>query len=163
MYLVCTRMSGESYRRRLRSLLLYMCYVLFRALINSLVCWFSPERLVGARIVTSCQPHWVTPGQAQWNKYTQRADPPNNTLTHHAELRSRNVSSFWKKLFSNSLSNLFAIFRWVDNCRYLDPLNLSFHLRFFLKLALRLGLTFSAPLPFLLSPLAFLPAEVRPR
>ena len=33
MYLVFTRMSGDSYRRRLRSLL-YLCYV-FRALINS--------------------------------------------------------------------------------------------------------------------------------
>ena len=37
MYLVFTRMPGESYRRRLRSLLLYLSYV-FRALINSLVC-----------------------------------------------------------------------------------------------------------------------------
>ena len=37
MYLVFTRMPGESYRRRLRSLLLYLCYV-FRALISSLVC-----------------------------------------------------------------------------------------------------------------------------
>ena len=37
MYLVFTRMPGESYRRRLRSLLLYLCYV-FRALINSPVC-----------------------------------------------------------------------------------------------------------------------------
>ena len=27
MYLVFTRMPGESYRRRLRSLLLYLCYV----------------------------------------------------------------------------------------------------------------------------------------
>ena len=36
MYLVFTHMSDESYRRRLRSLLLYLCYVL-RALINSLV------------------------------------------------------------------------------------------------------------------------------
>ena len=40
MYLVFTRMPGQSYRRRLRSLLLCLCYV-FRALINSLVCWFS--------------------------------------------------------------------------------------------------------------------------
>ena len=39
MYLVFTRLPGESYRRRLRSLLLYLSYV-FRALINSLVCWF---------------------------------------------------------------------------------------------------------------------------
>ena len=37
MYLVFTRMPGESYRRRLGSLLLRLCYV-FRALINSLVC-----------------------------------------------------------------------------------------------------------------------------
>ena len=36
MYLVFTRMPGESYRRRLRSLLMYLCHV-FRALINSLV------------------------------------------------------------------------------------------------------------------------------
>ena len=32
--------TGESYRRRLTFLLLYLCYVL-RALINSPVCWFS--------------------------------------------------------------------------------------------------------------------------
>ena len=44
MYLVFTRMPGESYRRRLRSLLLYLCYV-FRALINSLVCWFCTSAL----------------------------------------------------------------------------------------------------------------------
>ena len=36
MYLVFTRMPGESHRRRLGSVLLYLCYV-FRALINSLV------------------------------------------------------------------------------------------------------------------------------
>ena len=44
MYLVFTRMPGDSYRRRLRSLLLYLCYV-FRALINSLVCWFCTNAL----------------------------------------------------------------------------------------------------------------------
>ena len=37
MSLVFTRMPGESYRRRLRSLLLYLYYV-FRTLINFLVC-----------------------------------------------------------------------------------------------------------------------------
>ena len=37
MYRVLTRMPGESYRRRFRSLLLRLCDV-FRALINSLVC-----------------------------------------------------------------------------------------------------------------------------
>ena len=39
IYLVFTRMPGESYRRRLRPLLLYLCN-LFRALSNTLVCWF---------------------------------------------------------------------------------------------------------------------------
>ena len=38
MYLVFTRKPGESYRSRLRSLLLYLCYVL-RALIYSLECY----------------------------------------------------------------------------------------------------------------------------
>ena len=38
MYLVFTRMPDESYCMRLRSLLLYLCYV-FQALINSLACW----------------------------------------------------------------------------------------------------------------------------
>ena len=38
MYLVFTPMPGESYRRRLVSLL-YLCYV-FWALINSPLCWF---------------------------------------------------------------------------------------------------------------------------
>ena len=37
MYLVFTRIAGENYRRRFRSLLLYLCYV-FGALINCLVC-----------------------------------------------------------------------------------------------------------------------------
>ena len=37
MCLGSTRMPGESYRRQLGSLLLYLCDV-FRALINSLVC-----------------------------------------------------------------------------------------------------------------------------
>ena len=44
MYLVFIRMQGEIYRRRLKSLLLYMCYV-FRALIIYLVCWFCTSAL----------------------------------------------------------------------------------------------------------------------
>ena len=42
MYLVLTRMPGESYRRRLRSLLLCLCDV-FQTLINSLVCCFDTD------------------------------------------------------------------------------------------------------------------------
>ena len=43
MHLVFTRMPGESYHRRLGSLLLYLCYI-FWTLINSLMCWFTMVR-----------------------------------------------------------------------------------------------------------------------
>ena len=47
-------MPGESYRRRLRSFLLYLCSVC-RTLINSLVCWFLLLELVSlAYVATSC-------------------------------------------------------------------------------------------------------------
>ena len=42
MYLAFTRVPGESYRKRLKSLLLYLCDV-FRALINSLCVDFDYE------------------------------------------------------------------------------------------------------------------------
>ena len=51
MYLVFTHMPGESYRRRLRSLLLYSCYV-FRALINSLVSVLILHERSGPRSVS---------------------------------------------------------------------------------------------------------------
>ena len=51
-YLVFTHMPGESYRRCLRSLLLYLCYV-FQALINSLVCW-SCKRALGLVLFELC-------------------------------------------------------------------------------------------------------------
>jgi len=44
MYLVFTRNPSESYRRQIRSLYLCLCYE-FRALINSLVCWFCTSNL----------------------------------------------------------------------------------------------------------------------
>ena len=44
MYLVFTRTPGEIYHRRLRSLLLYLCYVLW-VQINSLVGWFCKSAL----------------------------------------------------------------------------------------------------------------------
>ena len=47
MYFVFTRMPGECYRRRLRSLLLCLCDV-FRALINSLVCCSATQALWGS-------------------------------------------------------------------------------------------------------------------
>ena len=44
MYLISTCMPGESYCRRLRYLLLSLCYV-FCVRINSLVCWFCTNTL----------------------------------------------------------------------------------------------------------------------
>ena len=44
MYIVFRRVPAESYRRRLRSLSLCLCYV-FRALITSLECWFYTSAL----------------------------------------------------------------------------------------------------------------------
>ena len=61
MYVVFTRMPGESYRRRFKSLLLCLCYV-FRALITSLVCWLrtSALGLVLFRIVNqTCVCDWI--------------------------------------------------------------------------------------------------------
>jgi len=52
IYLVFTPMPGKSYCRRLRSLLLYLCYV-FWALINSLVCWFCTSTVF--QICASCR------------------------------------------------------------------------------------------------------------
>ena len=49
MYLVFTRMPGESYRRRFRSLLLYLCYV-FRTLINSPACRFFEVQKVSRHL-----------------------------------------------------------------------------------------------------------------
>ena len=48
---------GETYRRRLRSLLLYLCCIL-RALINSLVCWFGSYRFSEHTAVLQ-PPDWV--------------------------------------------------------------------------------------------------------
>ena len=56
MYFVLTRMPGESYRKRLRPLLLYLCYV-FRALINSLVHWFCASAL-GLVLFQNPKPFW---------------------------------------------------------------------------------------------------------
>ena len=44
IYLASTCMPGESYHRRLRSLLLYLCYI-FQVLINSLVGCFCASAL----------------------------------------------------------------------------------------------------------------------
>ena len=60
MDLVFTYMQGESYRRRLRSLLLYLCYV-FRALINPLVCWFCTSAM--GLVLLQIHRHMVLPTQ----------------------------------------------------------------------------------------------------
>ena len=59
MCLAFTRMPGESYRRRLRSLLLYLCYI-FWVIINSLLCW--QKHLVNGLLSTKhCNcPEWLS-------------------------------------------------------------------------------------------------------
>ena len=61
VYVPCvfTRMPGESYRRRLRSLLLYL-YDVFRALINSLVCWKTFQPIFCSDDVTTKEESQVT-------------------------------------------------------------------------------------------------------
>ena len=60
---VFTRMPGERYRRRLRSLCLYLCYV-FRGLINSLVRVMQPLN------VCVCQTVVTRPKLAPWGGVT---------------------------------------------------------------------------------------------
>ena len=68
MSLVFTRTPGESYCRGLRSLLLYLCYI-FRALINSLVCWSRRRgRIVSSWILLSSQLHSVISGKSTYKR-----------------------------------------------------------------------------------------------
>ena len=70
MYLVFTRMQGESYRRQLRSLLLCLCDV-FRALINSLVSWCSNNILKQEGEDWRClEQATCTRGPPAWKRYT---------------------------------------------------------------------------------------------
>ena len=97
MCLVFTRMPGESYRRRLRSLFLCLCDV-FRALINSLVCWFctSALSLVLFQIYTYiCQSSVSRQPFAFW--YFRRTDCINNTLI-------TNVNPFYVRPYLKSSS-----------------------------------------------------------
>ena len=62
-----THLPGESYRRRLGSSSLYLCYVL-RSLITSLVCWALSLR----RGLANCDPGWrlikvTDTGISMWN------------------------------------------------------------------------------------------------
>ena len=60
MYLVFTRMPSESYRSRLKSLLLCLCDI-FRALINSFMCCLSTAEGTSSRLrfEWKISPHWV--------------------------------------------------------------------------------------------------------
>ena len=67
MHLVFTRMPGASYHRRLRSLLLYLCYVLW-ALINSLVCWFCTSTQGHVLFKTCLLLDWERAGMTKTGK-----------------------------------------------------------------------------------------------
>ena len=72
MYTAFTCMPGESYHRRLRSLLLCLCGI-FRALINSLVCWFCMRTLdlVPFQIAVIYQ-YRLWPCFGRWTFYRKR-------------------------------------------------------------------------------------------
>ena len=63
IYLIFTHLPGESYRRRLGSLLLCLCGD-FRAQINSLVCWFC-TRVLGLVSVSDCSLCWLVADRAK--------------------------------------------------------------------------------------------------
>ena len=61
-------MPGESYRRRLRSLLLYLRYV-FWALINSSLCWFCTRALGLILFQIFFTAPFAYPDRSVWNVY----------------------------------------------------------------------------------------------
>ena len=69
MYPVLTRIPGESYYRRLRSLLLSLRYI-FWVLINSLVCWFCRSTL-GLVLFQICYSQNKLPWSRTHTKFTQ--------------------------------------------------------------------------------------------
>ena len=110
MYLVFTRMPGESYRRQLRSLLLYLFRV-FRALINSLVCWFRSleGRLLVFSVLQLCK------------KYTRlRVQAHTHTHTRECAQRERVAGRHWSaalNFFKHfiALRDLFVHFSFLSN------------------------------------------------
>ena len=91
MYLVFTRMPDESYRRQLRSLLLYLCYVI-RALINSLVLILHERS--GPRSVSD---FWI---QNKTFKIGNGASACSFIMTDTSCIKM----SFWGKLYSTERS-----------------------------------------------------------
>ena len=85
--------TSESYPRRLRFLLLYLCYV-FRALINSLVCWFctSALGLVLFQIVTFLEELSQSPPPLS-KPPPSPAPPPPPPLHHHPRLGR--LKAYW--------------------------------------------------------------------
>ena len=83
MYLVFTRMPGESYRRRLKSVLLDLCYV-FRALNNSLVC---------STCIIKCNTvHYVSLSLSLWRADEKKDCTYSITLVNKKFVRSFSLS-----------------------------------------------------------------------
>ena len=70
MHLVLTRMPCESYRRRLRSLLLCLCGV-FRALINSLVCRLLLNKVLIVPVIIIYSDRWA-PGASSSTRLSSK-------------------------------------------------------------------------------------------
>ena len=115
MYLVFTRMPGKSYRRQLRSLLLFLCYA-FWTLINSLVCWSQTEQwlhdmdnqVLPTTLLEPNSHRTVTPHSGQ----------PCFTYTSGAKLTQNRDSSPWTTMFYIHYWSQTRIERWVFTMDY---------------------------------------------
>ena len=92
---IFTRMAGESYRSRLRSLLLYLCYV-FRAQINFLVGWFNNKdvnKQVDFEKIKLC---WITrvPTPDKDNEYIKQGQKE-YTTNWHVRVKTAKARQHW--------------------------------------------------------------------
>ena len=92
MYLVFTRLPGDSYHRQLRSLMPCLCDV-FQALIISFVCWFSSFVDLQLRIhPANSNDHWpLSPQSHPWLLWNPLPDQP------HPLHSSSGTAGFYKE------------------------------------------------------------------
>ena len=109
MWLVFTHMPGESYRRRLRSLLLCSRDVFLRVLINSIVCWFQTH---GCKNVNSSHTEHLAAKMSTaptWNIWLQKCQQlPYGTISHF---------STWSSLWPCSRRKEPSLFAWCTSSR----------------------------------------------
>ena len=89
-------MPDESYCRLLRSLLLYLCYV-FRALINSLVCWLPWTLSIMKEEADRCghETRWRTTINRPTNSTPTCTERRSSHYQHHATAVLISTSAHW--------------------------------------------------------------------